>query len=110
MEDITEIFLEQSLNDEYALSKALAHFIFREIVEDIHADNRISDAEMEQLNREACNRAGLFVSYIMNDPDMRLAFSTESVFAREWDPPVMTEKLSAQLQLYKEIASKLKGK
>ena len=46
MDDITEIFLQQSLNDEYALPKALAHFIFREIVEDIHADNRITDAEM----------------------------------------------------------------
>ena len=78
MDDITEIFLEQSLNDEYALPKALAHFIFREIIEDIHADNRISDAEMEQLNREACNRAGLFVSYIMNDPDMDTILKTES--------------------------------
>ncbi|MBR3143061.1 MAG: hypothetical protein IKF09_07960 [Clostridiales bacterium] len=110
MSDITEIFLQQSLNDEYALPKALAHFMFREIVEDIHSDNRITDAEMEQLNREACNRAGLFVSYIMNDPDMRLAFSTESVFAREWDPPVMTEELSAKLQIYKDIASEFKGK
>lgn len=110
MDDITEIFLEQSLNDEYALPKALAHFIFREIIEDIHADNRISDAEMEQLNREACNRAGLFVSYIMNDPDMRLAFSTESVFAREWDPPVISEEMFARLQYYKGIADKFKTK
>lgn len=109
MDDITEIFLQQSLNDEYALPKALAHFIFREIVEDIHADNRITDAEMEQLNREACNRAGLFVSYIMNDPDMRNAFTIESMMSREWNPPVMTEELSAKLQIYRDIASKFKG-
>ena len=109
MDDITEIFLQQSLNDEYALPKALAHFIFREIVEDIHADNRITDAEMEQLNREACNRAGLFVSYIMNDPDMRNAFTIESMMSRDWDPPIMTENLSVRLQLFKDIASDLKG-
>ncbi len=110
MDDITENFIQQSLNDEYALPKALAHFIFREIIEDIHADNRITDVEMEQLNREACNRAGFFVSYIMNDPNMRNAFTIESMMSREWDPPIMTEELSVRLQLFKDIASELKGK
>ncbi len=108
MDSFLDDFINQSLNDEYSLEKALAHFIFREIVEDIHADNRITDEEMEQLNREALNRAFLFIRYIMNDHDMRNAFSTESMFAREWDPPILTEDLSNRLQIYKNIADKIK--
>ena len=108
MESFISDFLNQALNDEYSLAKALAHFMFREIVEDIHAENRITDEEMEQLSRDACNRASLFVNHIMNDPDMRLAFSTESMFAREWDPPIMTDELNMRLELYKSIASEIK--
>ena len=44
--------------------------MFREIVKDIHAEGNITDEEMEQLNREACNRDGLFGDCIMKDENL----------------------------------------
>ena len=44
--------------------------MFREIVEDIHSEGKITDEEMEQLNREACNRASLFGDYILKDENL----------------------------------------
>ena len=56
--------------DKDAFAKARAHYMFKEIVEDIHAEGKITDEEMEQLNREACNRAGLFGDYILKDENL----------------------------------------
>ena len=39
-------------------------------MEDIHAEGKITDEEMEQLNREACNRDVLFGDYILKDENL----------------------------------------
>ncbi len=41
--------LSQVASDPHAMAKALAHFLFREVVEDIHSEGKITDAEMKQL-------------------------------------------------------------
>lgn len=60
----------KALVDKDAFAKALAHYMFREIVEDFHSEGKITDEEMEQLNLEACNRAGLFGDYILKVEDL----------------------------------------
>lgn len=74
MEEFLEDMLMTAMRDEYVGTKALASYMFRDLVEDIHTEGKITDAEMKQLNREACNRAALFWSHIMTNKDMRTAF------------------------------------
>ena len=108
MDDFLMNFVAVANNDKDALAKAIAHFMFRELVEDIHADNRITDQEMKDLNREACNRASLLINHILNDDYISTAFKLESVMCSDWDSPVMTDELNQRLQLYSDIASDLK--
>lgn len=79
MEEFLEGMLMTAMKDENAGAKALASYMFRDLVDDIHSEGKISEAEMEQLNREACNRAALFWNYIMTNKDMRTAFLIEAV-------------------------------
>ena len=76
-------------------------------MEDIYAEGKITDEEMEQLNREACNRAGLFGDYIMKDENLKKAFLIESNMASYLGSPVMTEDLKKRKAFYDEIAEDL---
>lgn len=104
MDDFTLSLLANAVSDEHSLAKAVAHFMFREIVEDIHAEGRISDAEMKELNKEACNRAAILIDYIFKDKYMATAFRIESCNCTGWDNPKMTADLKERLKLYKDLA------
>ena len=93
--------------DRHAMAKALVTFIFREVVEDIHAEGKITDAEMKELNKKSLNRAALFTDHIMINPDMKNAFLLEAVPCMEWDPPELTDDLVALKEQFEEIAGEL---
>lgn len=57
--------LSQVACDPHAMAKALAHFLFREVVEDIHSEGKITDAEMMQLNKTVLNRAAYLTEYVL---------------------------------------------
>ncbi len=76
-------------------------------MEDIHSEGKITDEEMEQLNREACNRAGLFGDYILKDENLKKAFLIESNMTSYLGHPVMTEDLKKRKAFYDEIAEDL---
>ena len=80
MDAFTQDLLMSAMQDDNVGAKALVNYMFREIVEDIHAEGKITDEEMEQLNREACNRAALFWNEIMQNRDLRAAFLVETTF------------------------------
>ena len=42
-------------------SKALAYLVFREVIEDVHAEYNISQDEMKAMNKKAVNRAAMFL-------------------------------------------------
>ena len=107
MDSFTQNMLTICMKDENVQAKALANFMFREIVEDIHAAGKITDAEMEQLNREACNRAALLMDDILLNRATKLAFCIEAVSVLGWDPPVMTEELEKRRDFYHEIGFEL---
>ena len=99
--------LATAMQDEHAAAKALAHFMFREIVEDIHAQGKITDAEMKELNKEACNRAELLMEHILPVRDLRMAFNIESIFCNGWDDPEITEELKEREKIYRELGMDL---
>ena len=101
------LLLSKVANDKYAMAKALAYFLFREVVEDIHAEGKISDDEMMQLNKTVLNRAAYLTDHVLVNPDMRNAFKIEAVECIGWNDPEMTEDLIKRDELYSGIAGEL---
>lgn len=79
MDDIIKQMLTKVMEDKHSGAKALAHFMFREIVEDIHAEEKITDEEMKDLNKAACNRAAFLIEHILLNEDLRTAFRIEAI-------------------------------
>jgi heat shock protein HspQ len=74
-------------------AKALANFLFREIIEDVHAKYGISQAEMKAMNKEAVNRAAYYLS-IANDKERMAVFvAAMHMFVSGWDRPEETEDI-----------------
>ena len=99
--------LSQVSGDPHAMAKALAHFLFREVVEDIHSEGKITDAEMKQLNKTALNRASYFTEHVLTSPDMKNAFKIEAILCTGWDDPEMTEDLIKKDEIYTKMAGDL---
>lgn len=70
-----------------AQAKALANFLFREVIEAAHAKYDISQDDMKTMCKDAVDRAALFLS-IQNTP-LQDPFAIYSVPALEWDGPTM---------------------
>lgn len=101
-ETLLEIYKIANSQDN-VYSKALANFLFREIIEDCHTKYKISQDDMKQMCKEVVNRAKLYLQ-IRNDPKLNLAFSIEAYYGREWDEPEMTEDLKKRLKFYEDVA------
>ena len=54
------------------VAKALAYFVFRGIIEDVHAEYNISQEEMKAMNKKAVNRAAAFLECIGDDEKLGL--------------------------------------
>lgn len=93
--------------DRHAMAKSMAYFLFREVVEDIHSKYNIPDEEMMALNKKAYNRAAFLTDYVLNNPDMRKAFTINAIYCTEWDDPEMTGDLVKCKDVYSEIAGDL---
>lgn len=74
--------LATSTQDCYA--KALANFIFRDILEDAHSKYNISQEDMKKMCKVAVDRSALFLS-IQRNPNLYKAFSVYAVPALSWD-------------------------
>ena len=90
------------------LPKALASFMFREIIEDAHAKYGISQEDMKQMNKTAANRAKLFFDEISGDKYMEIAFAGEAIMCNGWDKPEITEEEEKRLALYRESANSIR--
>jgi predicted DNA-binding protein YlxM (UPF0122 family) len=70
------------------ISKAITHFIFRNgPVEDMHANNQLSQRDMKTLNKYMVNRiAGLLTAIADNDwMQLELLLSFYSLYGTNWD-------------------------
>jgi hypothetical protein len=109
MDSTDKDMLIAALSQKDVYPKALANFMFREIIEDAHAKYNISNEDMKAMNKEAVNRAMLFLT-IKSDPEMYRAFAIEALGCNEWDESEMTEELydrmTDMLSRFKELSEK----
>lgn len=103
----TKQFYERATSQENVYPKALAHFLFREIIEDIHSKYHIPDEEIKIICKEAVNRAAVFLE-MQKDPDIYRGFAIEAIYGIMWDKPQITKDLKERLEIYKEIGEEYK--
>lgn len=95
---IVEEFIISANSQSHVYPKALANFLFREIIEDAHCKYNISQEDMKAMCKQAVNRAAVFLK-VMSKPDMYKAFSIYSIVGIKWDDPEMTNDLLILLDL-----------
>lgn len=109
MDSTDKDMLIAALSQKDVYPKALANFMFREIIEDAHAKYNISNEDMKAMNKEAVNRAMLFLT-IKSDPDLYRAFAIEALGCNEWEESEMTEdlydRMTDMLTRFKELSEK----
>jgi len=109
MDSTDKEMLIAALSQKDVYPKALANFMFREIIEDAHAKYNISQEDMKAMNKEAVNRAMLFLT-IRSDPDLYRAFAIEALGCNEWDESEMTEdlydRMTDMLTRFKKLSEK----
>lgn len=60
MDDLDKLLVSKALKIKDAHAKALAVYLFREIIEDAHVKYNISQEDMKAMCKTAANRAALF--------------------------------------------------
>lgn len=95
-------YLAVALKQSDAHYKALANFMFREIIEDAHTKYNISDEDMQEMCKKAVNRAMVYVnSQKSRDKAKRDAFLIYALYGLEWDDAETTEDVIKQYELLK---------
>ena len=90
--------LAYSQTDSYP--KALANFMFREIIEDAHAKYNISDEDMREMCKMAVNRAALYIALATHcEPVYLRAFAIHAADCTGWDDAEQTEDIEQQMDL-----------
>lgn len=84
-----------SLKDAYP--KALADFMFRQVVEDAHSKYHISDEDIKEMCKDAVNRASAFLE-ISNNPDMYRGFVMYAIDGVQWDDAQVTDHLMLEMK------------
>jgi len=89
-------------------SKALAYLVFREVIEDVHAEYNISQDEMKAMNKRAVNRAAMFLECLEDEERFASLVSLLSLGTTEWDNPKETADTKRFLQFAEEWAEELR--
>ncbi|WP_292210433.1 hypothetical protein [Butyrivibrio sp.] len=87
--------------------KALANYMFREIIEDAHSKYGISQEDMKEMNKKAANRAKAFLDVIVQDPKMFQAFASYAAFVMEWDAAEITDEEQDIIDILGDMAELL---
>lgn len=85
----------------HANAKALAYFLFREIIEDAHVKYNISQEDMKAMNKKACDRAEMYLDLSEKE---REAFKIEAIGCDCWDPPEITEDIATKRKIYHDLS------
>ena len=88
-----------------AAAKALAHLIFREVIEDAHVKYNISQADMRDMCKNAVNRAAMYLG--LSD-DEKEAFKVEAINCDNWDNAEFTEVMKTRKEIYQKIVELIK--
>lgn len=86
MDNIVKGFYKIAKSIPFSEEKALAYYMVREILEDLHTEGKISDEEMCEINKTAVNRAYIYLKATKNE-DAYKGFIMNAAFCKEWDDP-----------------------
>ena len=84
--------------------KALANFLFREIIEDAHVKYNISQEDIKAMCKAAVNRAAMFLGLIDN-PKLHKAFAIYAIGSEEWDDAEITEDILEAMETLERLAN-----
>ena len=101
MEDPMKVLLDGALKMNNWEPKALAVFLFREVIEDAHVKYNISQEDMRAMCKDAVNRAAMFLK--IKDTELYRAFAIHAPEGFEWDDPEETEFLKETIKLLQSI-------
>ena len=107
---------ERTLDKGLALNnvaKALAYFVFREIIEDVHSKYEIAQEEMMAMNKKAVNRAAAFLECIGDNEMLATVVNLYSLETTGWDNPketADTRKFHELINEFTDVLRSTKGK
>lgn len=104
MDNIGKLFLQATEKVPDAYAKALASYLFRDVIEDAHVKYQISQSDMKAMNKMALNRASLFINKIKDDTKLYAAFSCHALEVSEWDEAEFTEAEAAELKCLNSLS------
>lgn len=89
--------------------KALANFLFREIIEDAHVKYSISDEDIKAMCKRAVNRAALYIELVESrSTTAQMAFAVHASGCSEWDDAEQTEEIKNEKKFINECQKLIK--
>lgn len=99
-EDTVKFMLHAALTQSDAYPKALANFLFREIIEDVHTKYNISQEDIKSMCKQAVNRAALYIAHTQSKrPHTMQAFAVHAAGCVDWDDAEITEEIEREMDL-----------
>ena len=86
MDTFESLLFNSVASDKNIMAKAIANFLFREIIEDAHAKYNISQDDMQEMCREAVNRAAV-LEQVMGKEELKKALILYGYSGNSWDAP-----------------------
>ena len=106
--DALKLMLMNGLSQSDSYPKALANFMFREIIEDAHAKYNISDEDIREMCKTAVNRAALYIAIARHcDPVYMQAFAIHAADCTGWDDAEQTEEIEREMDMIAECVKAL---
>ena len=99
-EDTVKLLLQAALTQSDAYPKALANFLFREVIEEAHTKYNISQEDMRRMCKQAVNRAALYIAHTRSKrPHTMQAFAIHAAECIEWDDAEITDEIEREMDL-----------
>ena len=85
-------------------AKGLAYILCRELIEDAHAEYKISDEEMKRINKRAVNRAAMLLKLKEKNLKAYETYLAANVgaYCMDWDEPEEDEDVKQIIEALKE--------
>lgn len=99
-EDTVKLLLQAALTQSDAYPKALANFLFREVIEEAHTKYNISQEDMRAMCKQAVNRAALYIAHTRSKRAHTMqAFAIHAAECIDWDDAEITDEIEREMDL-----------
>lgn len=99
-EDTIKLMPHTALTQSDSYPKALANYLFREIIEEAHVKYNISQEDMKNMCKRAVNRAALYIAHThINRPHTLQAFAIHAAECIDWDDSEITDEIEQEMDL-----------